>query len=183
MDSTPPRRDNARLQPWPRTLPLPRRLLIVRLGAAALAGVIALLLLLLLLPPRRATIIVRSDPDQAAVSSDGQSLGETPITVELKRHALLKLTLRKEGYEEAEEEISAEGEHVVLIKLNQKSTDAAPSPAAPSGPGDDQSASKPTGKPDGKKDPGGRGNKKPDPGQPAAGLRATHCTTDARPVW
>jgi hypothetical protein len=145
-------------------LPLRRRLLIVRLGAAGLAGVIALLLLLLLLPPRRTTIIVRSYPDQAAVSSDGRSLGETPITVELKRHAVLKITLRKEGYEDAEEEISAEGEHVVVIKLNQQSAAAEPGTAPPGkGPEDDKNA----GKPDGKKEPGSRGSKKPEPGVPA----------------
>ena len=127
-------------------LPLPRRLFLVRVGAAAVAGLIALLLLLLLiLPPRHATIIVRSDPDQATVQSDGQPLGETPITVELKRNAVLKIALHKDGYEDADEEISAEGEHVVLIKLNKQTA---------------EDATKKPVKPEVKKDPGG---KRPNP--------------------
>jgi hypothetical protein len=143
-------------------LPLPRRLFLVRVGAAVFAGLIALLFLLLLLPPRHATIIVRSDPDQAAISSEGQSLGETPITVELKRNAVLKIALHKDGYEDADEEISADGEHVVLIKLNKKAAEPSGSAGKPSAKNPD---GKTPGKPDGKKDPN-RGGKKNDASDP-----------------
>ena len=60
---------------------------------------------------------------------------------------MLKIALHKDGYEDADEEISAEGEHVVLIKLNKQiKEDSVKLPI----------------KPDVKKDPG-PGKKKNDP--------------------
>lgn len=100
-------------------LPAPRRLLILRAGAAGF-GAFVLLLLVVLLWPRKMPIIVRSDPDQAEVLRDGESLGTTPIVLELKKGVGAKLTLRKEGYEEVVQEVEGGGEKVVLVTLEEK---------------------------------------------------------------
>jgi serine/threonine protein kinase len=117
-------------------LPQPRRLLILRASAGGFAGLV-LVLLVVLLWPRKTPIIVRSDPDQAEVLRDGESLGTTPVVVELKKGAAAKLTLRKEGYEDAVQEIEGGGEKVVLVTLEEKgsggSKPASPKKATPSG--------------------------------------------------
>ncbi len=100
------------------TLPPARRLRVLRVSAAAF-GCAVLLLLLLLLWPHRVPIIVRSNPDQAEVFRNGESLGKTPLVIEIQKGAEEKLVLRKSGYEETTQEIKGGGEKVVLVTLEE----------------------------------------------------------------
>jgi hypothetical protein len=102
-------------------MPSGRRLQLLRLSAGGF-GFLALLLLLLLLWPRSVPVIVRSDPDQAEVLRNGESLGTTPLVVELKKGVRAKLILRKEGYVDAEQDVEGGGEKVVLVSLSEKSS-------------------------------------------------------------
>jgi hypothetical protein len=111
-------------------LPPPRRLLILRASAAGF-GALVLVLLLVLLWPRKLPIIVRSDPDQAEVFRDGESLGSTPIVLELKKGVGVTLTLRKEGYEDTTQDVEGGGEKVVLVTLEEKGSAGSPKRTPP----------------------------------------------------
>ena len=108
-------------------LPPPRRLMILR-GCALAVGSLVLLLFVILLWPGPRVVILRSTPDQAEVLRGDVALGTTPLVIELKRGEKQTLTLRKEGFDEASQELGPDSEKVVLVKM----TEAAPEkPADP----------------------------------------------------
>lgn len=109
-------------QPWAQkfmALPPDRRLLILR-GVAGGVGALVLLLLVILLWPGPRVVVVRSTPDQAEVLRGDVSLGTTPLVVEVPRGESLTLSLRKEGFDEAKQEISGKSEKVVWVKLPEQ---------------------------------------------------------------
>ena len=109
-------------------LPAERRLMILRAGAGGIA-LVAVLLLVILLWPGNPPLIIRSDPDQAEVLRDGESLGTTPIVLDIKKGAHAKLTLRKAGFADTEQEVVGGGEKVVLVSLEAKGS-GKPSPSS-----------------------------------------------------
>jgi hypothetical protein len=127
--------------PWAQAflaLPSPRRLLILRVSAGCF-GALVLVLLLVLVWPRNLPLVIRSEPDQAEVLRDGESLGTTPVLLELKRGTLVKLTVRKSGFEESAQEFTVGAEKVVLVTLEAASGGSKPGRGkkAPPKPADD----------------------------------------------
>lgn len=118
------------MHPWAQRfmeLPPPRRLQILR-GAAIGLGSLVLLLFVILLWPGPRVVILRSSPDQAEVLRGDVSLGTTPLVIELKRGEKQTLTLRKEGFDDAAQDLGPDSEKVVLVKMAESAPEKPSSP-------------------------------------------------------
>jgi len=132
-------------------LPPHRRLVFLRACAAG-CGALVLVLLLLLLWPRSVFIVVRSEPEHAEVVRDGQALGTTPFTIELRKGSTIKVVLRKAGYVDAPQEVRGGGEKSVLVTLAAQPPKEPEKPAAAAAPPVSDDTAKPESGDDDKKE-------------------------------
>jgi serine/threonine-protein kinase len=132
-------------------LPPERRKLAIVAGAAS--GVSLLLVILIIaLWPSKVPVELRSLPPLAEVLRDGKVIGKTPLTLRLKKGESVKLLLRRSGYAEAEQDLSADDEPGLVVTLNKAEDKPADKPKA----GGDPETDKP-----GETDPPSKGGDKP----------------------